>query len=158
MNKEKFKFLKECENVLLEALHYYVDNFAIGIRSEIVFRSDELSSMELFLVNNKNNKSIQVIISEGVNAEKEQFYGIRFYIQKIDENGNKVSDFSIKDYCTEMNLNIELTWFFIGNINFHIKLREYLKSVLEILKSNQFESILFSDNWIDIKPDFSPYK
>ena len=158
MNKKKLQFLKACENVLLEKINSNINDFATEINSRITVLSDELSSLDFFLISKKNRRSIYIIISEGINTEKEQFYGIRFYIQKIDADGNKISDFSIKDYCAEMKIDIELAWFFIGNINFLIELKKYLAGVNNLLQTEEMKAILFGDHWIDIKPDFSPYR
>lgn len=158
MRKEKLNFLKECEAIILAELDNYVNYFATEVNSKISVLSDKLSSLDFFLINKKKCRSVHIIISEGINTEYEQFYGIRFYIQKLDEDGNKTSEFSLRDYCKAKKISVGLVWFFIGNTNFFIEIKKYLDGVIKVLEDKELSTVLSGDDWIDITPDFFPYR
>jgi hypothetical protein len=158
MNYSKFEFLKKCEIILFENLKLIFEDFVSEVESKLIIRSDKLSWIETNFTNFENNKAVQVIVSEGINADNEQSYSIRFNILKLNFNKERISSFSINDYCTEKNISIQFNWFFVGRVDFIYELSNFMASALLVLKSEEMQKILFTDYWIDIKPDFSPYR
>ena len=84
MNYSKIEFLKKCDNVLFENLQLIYNDFASELDTKIVIDSEKLSWIEVIFINGKKNRGIQVLISEGMNADNKQSYNIRLNIQKID--------------------------------------------------------------------------
>ena len=80
----KLEFLKKCEQLLLKNLQLVLDDFTSEAEEKFIIKSNNLSWFEAVFLNIKNNRAIQVIISEGINVDKKQFYGIRFNIQNLD--------------------------------------------------------------------------
>jgi hypothetical protein len=154
----KLEFLKKCEQLLLKNLQLVLDDFTSEAEEKFIIKSNNLSWFEAVFLNIKNNRAIQVIISEGINVDKKQFYGIRFNIQNLDISKDKLYSFSLKDYCVERKLNLDLNWFFVGNIDFIPEFTLFLSNTLLVLKSDEIQKVLFTNYWIEIKPDMSPYK
>lgn len=158
MNNSKIEFLKKCEAELLGSFLFILDDFASEVDSKLIIQSNTLSWIELYFTNFKKSRTIQIIISEGINADKKQSYSIRFNIQKINPERENISSFSIRDFCNEMDLQFELKDFYIESPNFLMELKKYIESVNKVIDTEEMRAILFDEYWIDIKPDFSPYK
>lgn len=158
MNYLKFDYLKKIETTLFENLAFVLDAFASEVDSKMIVKAAELSWIELSMTNSQKNRMIQVIISEGVNADYKQAYSIRFNIKKLISGRDEVVSFSIRDYCNEMNLGFDLKEFFTEPCNFLIELKEYLDCVKQVVETAEMRSILFDDQWVEIKPNLAPYK
>ena len=74
MNYLKFDYLKKIETTLFENLAFVLDAFASEVDSKMIVKAAELSWIELSMTNSQKNRMIQVIISEGVNADYKQAY------------------------------------------------------------------------------------
>ena len=158
MNYSKIEFVKKCDNVLFENLQLIYNDFASELDTKIVIDSEKLSWIEVIFINGKKNRGIQVLISEGMNADNKQSYNIRLNIQKIDDDREIISSFSIEDFCLEMNYPISVKFFFVDITNFLEELKSFFNIVNEIFQKEKLTRILFLDDWIDIKPNFIPYR
>jgi hypothetical protein len=159
MTKSKYLYLKECESILFQYLDFYIYEFSTQIHINVVYRSDLLSWIEVELFNEKSNRIIQVIISEGINANNQQSFGIRTNICKTENNGEKIAVFGVKDYSRKVNSDIEFNEYYLSTHDqFLVLLVNYLKNLTKFLKLSELEGILFSNGWIQIIPDYSPYK
>lgn len=159
MTKSKYLYLKECESILFKYLDYYIYEFSTQIHIKVVYRSDLLSWIEVELFNDKSNRIIQVIISEGINADNQQSFGIRTNICKTEKTGEKISAFGVKDYSRSINSDIEFNEYYLSTHDQFLGfLVNYLRNLAKFLELPELVGILFSNRWIQIIPDYSPYK
>lgn len=156
--KNKFFLLKKWEEILFDVLWFTIEKYSTEINSKIKIWPNKTSILEVRLINTVNKNALWIFISEGLNVDCEQFYSIRFYIQKIDNNNNKISDFSLDDYCVERKLDIKFEWFYTGVVDFNKKLHDFLQKSILILELEEIQTVLYTDYWIEIKPNMIPYK
>lgn len=158
MEQSKIEFLKKCETEFFNSFQFLINDFASEIEIKLTDEDINLSCIEIYFTNDNKTRAIQVIISEGKNIDLKQTYSISFTIQKINFDKYVESSFSIKEYCNEIKLDVDLKHFFVEIPNFTVVLKEYFEIISSVLRTDKIKSILFSDIWIDITKDFSPYK
>ena len=156
--ENKIFLLKKWEEILFDVLWFTIEKYSTEINSKIKIWPNKTSILEVRLINTVNKNALWILISEGLNVDCEQFYSIRFYIQKIDDNNNKISDFSLDDYCVERKLDIKFEWFYTGVVDFNKKLHDFLQKSILILELEEIHTVLYTDYWIEIKPNMIPYK
>jgi hypothetical protein len=156
--ENKIILLKKWEELLFDVLWFTIEKYSTEINSKIKIWPNKTSILEVRLINTVNKNALWILISEGLNVDCEQFYSIRYYIQKIDDNNNKISDFSLDDYCVERKLDIKFEWFYTGVVDFNKKLHDFLQKSILILELEEIQTVLYTDYWIEIKPNMIPYK
>lgn len=156
----KVVFFRDVELIYNELLEESMKGFynLSKYNSEILVGKDEVDTIEIKLV--KNKKKIVLSISSDVTVRGQDFVGLSFCIRT--KLPCEREWFSLKDYCTHYNyehLAIENDFFLNESTESSIeKITAYLTRVIELLRTEPLNEILFTDKWVDIPADMSPYK
>lgn len=153
MDKKHLSTLRKFEVSFFKEFDTYIYDFSDQLKVEIISESEELSWLKITLINSELNRKIETTFTTGINFEHNIFYDFMFYIY------NGENSFSIKDYCAHKKITSPiLKDFFIEVENLEKEISLFFKGCLEFLKKKEVEKMLYSDFWIDIPSDFSPYK
>ena len=157
--KNEMIFFKKCEIYFLDKLESIFDEFPSEISSKIIFDSPDLSWIDITINNKINQKIIRCLISIGKNVDNDQFLSLNFEFEKY-VNEEKISSFTLKDYSNYLDTDFNIREFFIDNDfeTYSEKFENYINRVISNVSIIFLKKILNSDFWINIKPDFSPYK
>lgn len=108
------------------------------------------------------NKSIEIRPSISKHPKCNILFTCSVMFKNNNEGKEYSRDFSIKDYTTFRNIpfnEIDLCWKMVDNYEEGIVVAktffEYLKT---IINSEEIQKILFTDYWIMVPIDYSPYK
>lgn len=131
---------------------YFVDYNKI--LSKYFIDDIDSSWMEFILENKKSNKKILIGLSHSININNESIFIFRFFIE------NEKNSFSLKDYCSYRNMSYPISHDIVVNPTNNITqyFDSYFKELKLFIQNPEIAKIIFSDYWIDIPKDMSPYK
>jgi hypothetical protein len=153
MNKSHLNILKKFEELLFKHLKKYVYQFADEIEVKFGSENEQLSWVDIVFINLNNDKKINISFSNGLNYEGKKVNGFRFFISRKDIL------FSINDYCKFKRIHNPLSEnFYFEATEIENKIEIFISECIEFLKIEEINKILFTDFWLDVPPDFSPYK
>lgn len=145
------------ERILLPKLESLILNFDFKIKTTRYFDDNKNFVIELELISEVQEKSFSIQYSMGINVDSEWFEGLNFMIRKNPLNSEQEYIF-LHDLCKFLNIEYNNTGFIIGKVDSENFLNYELKILDNIELQNKIRQLVFSNFWINIKPDYSPYK
>jgi hypothetical protein len=112
---------------------------------------------EFELINNKNYKIIYCYVYFGYTADNNLFLRPDISVRKLTDVSKSIS---IKRYIKFRNIDYPLP----NGIDYHSEesyknsFEPFFKYWLKIMSSDEFQTILYTDKWLDIPIDMSEYK
>ncbi|MEN9918209.1 MAG: hypothetical protein RL662_645 [Bacteroidota bacterium] len=167
MNIEVVKKLKQIEAKILDILRFNVSHFVNRIDFSINLLDKEYLdchyndnySMYIY-IRYSNLKIIQVRFYSGYIGEKPTLIN-NISLEIINQDKK---DINIKDYCTFRNIPYDKQRYGhsyrvgIDPRTLDQYIEEYLSFAKSILELDEMQKILYTDYWIDVPIDYSPYK
>ncbi|WP_025664181.1 hypothetical protein [Aquimarina megaterium] len=157
MNKERIVLFKNIEKLFIQFFQFYIEDFSDTFNSKIVEDSKDLGWLEIIVLNNTFDKQLKFLISDGINDNKDKFNGLKFFIE-CNSSECQRSSFSIIDYCSMKNIEYFNKDFFINEQKLNENVEKYLAEIVKILEFDEIKELLFSKKWLEVPPDYSPYK
>lgn len=166
MNIVEFKSIKKInidfEKVFEFLFEKNILNYCINISFRAELKKNFLTEISYI---SSNNKEIKITYQMFFHPQKV----LLFLCDIAFENRNYISQdkgycrkgFSLKDYTTfrKLTFNENLVWHQINNYEEGEQLAKQLfEYVKEILLLDEMQKILFTDYWVNVPIDYSPYK
>lgn len=155
------KFFKK-SNVVLSTFHCCFDIFIEKFATEIsvnISSEDSFDDIEISISRKTNNKKIIFYYTEGYNVDDEFINIFQFSIKTLNAENIKRNCFYLQDYSllTKMPYNSTIK----PNKDIYAiekELKIIFEQVVDILNEPKLHNVLFSDEWIEVPINWTPYK
>jgi hypothetical protein len=172
MNIEVLKKIENIEKITYREIESYIINFSliVTIKKFMLIAIDETLpknsnsfGLQFYLINTANNKEIEFRFAYNVRLEG-NFFNKDFYVRYDNKaiNNSVRNSFRLKDYCTFRKIDfpegVEQSFHISNEDRLKIHIIKYILFVKDVLATEEMQKILFTDYWVNVPIDFSPYK
>jgi hypothetical protein len=170
MNIEVLQKSKQIEDIIYKEFKSYIIEFALKytVEKNLFFNedgskhSDDEFFLKYLLSNPLMDKNIEIQITYTKHS-KNYYLNKDFWIENINTNSAHYRNkFRLKDYCTFRKITfpkeLELGFCISNEDELNLYIIKYISFIKDVLAIEEMQKILFSDYWINVPIDYSPYK
>jgi hypothetical protein len=159
MNAEKYNYLNDIQILFNTEFREFLSVFSDETTSSID-KLEETYSLEIKAINISTCKKITWSFSHYLNFKNDLYNELTISFETFKKEGIKRNSFFLKDYLTYRKIEINLQeWDHHTSYEEEKeRLKVIFRNVLVIIQTEELNRILFTNEWLEVPIDMSPYK
>jgi hypothetical protein len=159
MNTEKYKYLNDIQILFNTEFRDFLSIFSDETTSSID-KLKETYSLDITAINISTCKKITWSFRHYLNFENDLYNELIISFETFKKEGIKRNSFFLKDYLTyrKIEINFQEWDHHTSYEEEKERLKVIFRNVFAIIQTEELNRILFTNEWLEVPIDMSPYK